>query len=97
MLMVVYEGTIVVKAIRENTLNRKYEHFLAQLNESINQTFNRFNCLINDMRIFDIFKHASILVLKFLDYLDEKWEHHVEMLKNSETIHSMDLSACIEI
>lgn len=61
-----------MKATNENSLNRNYEHFFAQQNESFTQTLNRFNCLINDMRMFDIFKHESVLVLKFLNYLDDK-------------------------
>lgn len=32
-----------------------------------------------------------VLVLEFLDSLDEKWEHHVDALKNNEKINTMDL------
>lgn len=71
MMTVAYEGTNEVKATRENSLNRKYEHFFAQWNESLNQTFNNFSYLINNMRIFDIFKHESVLVLKSLYALDD--------------------------
>ncbi|KAI3767019.1 hypothetical protein L2E82_17100 [Cichorium intybus] len=90
-LTVAFEGTAEVIAAQENTLNRKYEHFFAYKNETITQTFNRFNCLVNDMRRFNIVKLDSVLVLKFLDSLDDKWEHHVDVLKNSEKICTMDL------
>lgn len=43
------------------------------------------------MRRFGIFKHESTLVLRFLVYPDDKWENHVDVLKNSEKIHSMHL------
>ena len=42
------------------------------------------------MRRLDIFKHKSILFLNFLDSLDDKWEHHVDVLKNGEKIKTMD-------
>ncbi|KAI3752823.1 hypothetical protein L2E82_24860 [Cichorium intybus] len=87
-LTVSFEVTAEVLAAQENILNRKYEHFFAYKNETITQTFNCFNCLVNDMRRFNIVKLDSVLVLKFLDSLDVKWEHHVDVLKNSEKIHS---------
>lgn len=43
------------------------------------------------MRRFGIFKHEYTLVLRFLVYPDDKWENHVDVLKNSEKIHSMHL------
>ncbi|KAI3523649.1 hypothetical protein L1887_01928 [Cichorium endivia] len=92
-LTVAFEGTAEVLAAQENILNRKYEHFFAYKNETITQTFNRFNCLVNDMRRFNIIKLDSVLVLKFLDSLDDKWEHHVDVLKNSEKIRTMDLQS----
>lgn len=48
-LTVAYEGTGEVRATQENNLNRKYKHFFAHMNENLTQTFNHFNCLVNDM------------------------------------------------
>lgn len=45
------------------------------------------------MQRFDIIKHKSVLVLKFLYSLDDKWEHHVDVLKNGEKIKTMDLQS----
>lgn len=45
------------------------------------------------MRRFNIIKHESVLVLKFLYSMDDKWEHHVYFLKNSEKIKTMDLKS----
>ena len=91
-LIVAYEGTVEVQATTINNLNRRYEHFFAQQGESLTQTFNRFNCLVNDMRRLGIIKHSSQFVLKFLDSLGKSWEHHVGVLKNGENIDSMDLN-----
>lgn len=77
----------------ENSLNRKYEHFFAKRNEFVTQTSNCFNYIINNMRGFDIFKHESLFVLKFLESIDNKWELHLDVLKNNKKIHSMDLNS----
>ena len=90
-LTVAFEGTEEVQRTNINNLNRKYEHFFAQKGETLTDTFNRFNCLINDMRRLSIPKHKGELVLKFLDSLGEKWEHHADVLKNSEKLKEMDL------
>ena len=39
--------------------------------------------------------HNGELVLKFLDSLGEKWEHHADVLKNSEKLDSMDVQSLI--
>ena len=92
-LTVAFEGTEEVQRTNINNLNRKYEHFFAQKGETLTDTFNRFNCLINDMRRLAIPKHKAELVLKFLDSLGEKWEQHADVLKNSERLKTMDLQS----
>ncbi|KAL4563399.1 hypothetical protein LXL04_027440 [Taraxacum kok-saghyz] len=92
-LTVAFEGTNEVRRTNINNLNKKYEHFFAQKNETLTETFNMFNCLVNDMRRLSINKHRSELVLKFLDSLGEKWEHHANVLKNSEKLNTMDLQS----
>ena len=71
----------------------KYEHFFALKNESLTDTFNHFNCLCNDMKRLNLPRHRNVLVLKFLDSLGPEWEHHVDVLKNSEKIKNMDLNS----
>lgn len=66
------------------------------MNEYLINTFNRCNYLINYKRIFSIFKHNNVLVLKLLDSLDDKWEHHVHVLKNSDPIKMMDLQILLK-
>lgn len=43
------------------------------------------------MRRFNTIKHEVVLVLKFLDSIDDKWEHYVNVLKNSVKVKTMDL------
>ena len=92
-LTVAFEGTKEVQRTNINNLKRKYEHFFAQKGETLTDTFNRFNCLINDMKRLTITKHKGELVLKFLDSLGEKWEHHADVLKNREKLQTMDLQS----
>ena len=77
----------------KNSLNRQYEHFFAKKGETLTQTFNRFNCLVNDMRRLNIHKAKQVLVLKFLDSLNDEWAHYLDVLKNSEKIETMNLSS----
>nr|KAJ0216892.1 hypothetical protein LSAT_V11C300128750 [Lactuca sativa] len=59
----------------------------------INDLNRRFNTLVNDLRRLDQLKHRTVLVQKFLDSLGAGWENHVDVLKNSEKINSMDLQS----
>lgn len=38
-------------------------------------------------------KTRNSLVLKFLDSLNNSWEHHVDVLNNNENIATMDLAS----
>ena len=66
-LTVAYEGTVGVQVTTIINLNRRYEHFFAQQGESLTQTFNRFNCLVNynthkiqaNLKLFKAFKTNS--------------------------------------
>ena len=89
-LTVAYEGTEEVKAVNKNSLNRQYKHFFAKKGETFTQSFNRFNCLVNDMRRLGIHKSKQVLVLKFLDSLNDEWEHHID-----EWEHHIDLRMLI--
>lgn len=40
-----------------------------------------------------VVKHSTHLILKFLDFLRKSWEHHTNVLKNSEKINVVDLNS----
>ena len=93
-LTVTFEGNEEVKAATLRGLVRQYEHFFAKKDETLTQTFNRFNCLINDLRRYEEkTKHSYVLVTKFLDSLGSQWDHYTDVLKNSEKIQKMDLQS----
>lgn len=45
------------------------------------------------MITFDIIKHETVLVMKILNSHNDKQEHHVDVLKNSEKIKNIDLQS----
>mgnify|MGYP001606205512 CR=1 FL=1 len=47
------------------------------------------------MRRLGIVNHFYQLVLKYLDFLGKSWEHHADVLKNSEKINTMDLNSLL--
>ena len=92
-LTVAFEGTEEVRATTVSNLIRQYEHFFAKKDETLTQTFTRFNCLINDLKRYEEIKHNYVLVVKFLDSLGSQWDHYSDVLKNSEKIKKMDLQS----
>ena len=95
-LTVAFEGTEEVRATTLSNLIRQYERFFAKKDETLTQTFTRFNCLINDLRRYNEIKHNFVLVVKFLDSLGSQWDHYSDVLKNSEKIKTMDLQSLYE-
>lgn len=81
-----------VKVVNKNILNRRYEHFFQQKNETLTHFFNHFNFLVHDMCRLNMHNTRNSLMLKFLDLLNDSWEHNVDVLKNSEKIATMDLA-----
>lgn len=45
------------------------------------------------MRLLNMKKTRNSLVIKFLDLLNDIWEHRVDVLKNNEKIATMDLAS----
>ena len=95
-LTVAFEGTEEVRATTISNLIRQYEHFFAKKDETLTQTFTRFNCLINDLKRYEEIKHKYLLVIKFLDSLGMQWDHYSDVLKNSEKIKKWIFRASME-
>nr|KAJ0194309.1 hypothetical protein LSAT_V11C800413730 [Lactuca sativa] len=82
-LTVSFEGTEEVNATQINDLNRR----LDQLKHRIVLLQKFLDSLGAQL------KHRTVLLQKFLDSLGAGWENHVDVLKNSEKINSMDLQS----
>lgn len=80
-----------------DTLTVAYEvtknHLFQQKNEPLTQLFNQFNFLVNDMCRLNKNITRNSLGLKFLDSMNNSWEHHADGLKESEKNATMDLSS----
>ncbi|NHW59872.1 hypothetical protein HA378_32405, partial [Escherichia coli] len=73
-LVVLFEGTKQVKKNKKSHLIQEYENFKAKTEDSLTQTYDRFNCLINDLRQHGIEKENEENLIKFLSCLPEEWE-----------------------
>ena len=73
-LCIQFEGTEEVRANKKIDLKRTYENFFAKPNETLNDTYNRFKCHLDDMANADIVTDAYELNHKFLDILPYKWQ-----------------------
>ena len=92
-LCVLYEGTDEVKENKKVNLNRQYELFFSKKGESLTETFNRFNYLLNDLKSVGIEKENTALLNKFMDSLPKQWETLITCLKTSGFLKTMTLTA----
>lgn len=88
-LCLIYEGTENVKEIKKVKLNREYELFLAKNGESVTDTYNRFNGLLNDLRAVGIVKEKVALVYKFVNALPNHWDDLTTSLRMNDSLAAL--------
>lgn len=91
-LCIQYEGTDEIKELKKATLNRKYELFFSIKGEKLTETFNRFNCLLNDLKVVGIEKENIAQVNKFMDSLPDSWENIITCIKTSMNLKKLKLT-----
>ncbi|WP_185695705.1 retrotransposon gag domain-containing protein, partial [Escherichia coli] len=91
-LCVQYEGADALIESRKIHLIRQYEKFIAAKGETLSQTHQRFNCLLIDLKTYDVVYSNSQVVTKFMEALPEHWETYTMCLKMSQDIKTMTLS-----
>jgi hypothetical protein len=92
-LCIQFEGTEEVRANRKIDLKRSYETFFAKPNESLDDTYNRFKCHLDDMTNADIVIDAYELNHKFLDILPYKWQGLRQILRNNGSLRTHTLQS----
>lgn len=76
LLEVIHEGTTQVKEFKISILTHKYELFKIEENETINDMYDRFNDIVEDLKgLGTIFK--SELNWKILLFLPKEWRPKV--------------------
>ncbi|KAJ9566440.1 hypothetical protein OSB04_002406 [Centaurea solstitialis] len=84
------------KEIWKIHLIRQYEKFIAVIGETLSQTHQRFNCLLIDLKTYDVTYSKSQVVTKFIEALSEYWETYTMCLKMSKDMKTMTLSELYE-
>ncbi|KAI3728046.1 hypothetical protein L6452_16674 [Arctium lappa] len=92
-LCVLYEGTSEVKKSKKITLVRKYELFSHEKGESLSDYYNRFNSLLNDLKLVGRIYDNEEVLCKFIDCLPEFWENICTCIKSTKDLDSMPLTA----
>ncbi|KAJ9552495.1 hypothetical protein OSB04_016540 [Centaurea solstitialis] len=70
-LCVQYEANVVLIQSRKIYLVRQYEKFMHSKGETLSQTYQRFNCLLIDLKTIGIKFSSSEVVTKFMEFLPE--------------------------
>ncbi|KAL8090278.1 hypothetical protein AgCh_039664 [Apium graveolens] len=83
-VQLICEGT---KQVRENKMQliiQQYEYFHSEEGESLNDTFNRFQKLLNGLKLYGRVYQVKDSNLKFLRSLPKKWKPMTVSLRNSQ-------------
>ncbi|KAJ9552688.1 hypothetical protein OSB04_016733 [Centaurea solstitialis] len=91
-LYIQYEGADALIESRKIHLIRQYENVIASKGESLAQTHQRFNCLLIDLKTYDVTYSNSQVITKFMEALLEYWENYTMCLKMSKDIKTITLS-----
>ena len=78
------EGTEQVKENKMQLLIQQYEYFHFEENESLNDTFNRFQKLLNGLKLYGRVYQVKDSNLKFLRSLPKEWKPMTVSLRNSQ-------------
>ncbi|KAJ9544936.1 hypothetical protein OSB04_024643 [Centaurea solstitialis] len=91
-LCIQYEGADALIESRKIHLIRQYEKFIAVKGETLSQIHQRFNCLLIDLKTYDVAYSKSQVVTNFMEALPEYWETYTMCLIISKDIKTMTLS-----
>lgn len=94
-LCTMYEGLDHVIENKRIFLNRQYELFMASESETLTQTYNRFNCLMNDMKAAGVNKEPLDVMNKFMDSLPSSWEYSIDILRDTGLVKKHELEIIV--
>ena len=91
-LIILFEGTYEVKRNRRSLLIQQYEMFTSKAGESINETYDRFNCLINDLKSHGTEYDNEDVLIKFLRSLPSEWDGITIAIRQARNLQAMTLA-----
>ncbi|GKC49343.1 hypothetical protein Tco_1072088 [Tanacetum coccineum] len=94
-LLITYQGNSQVKDNKIDLLVQQYEQFTIPKEESIDNTFARFNTIITSLKALDETFSSKNYVRKFLRALHTKWRAKVTAIEESKDLTSLSLDELI--
>ncbi|KAL8099901.1 hypothetical protein AgCh_032235 [Apium graveolens] len=91
------EGTEEVRSNQRRILISQYEGFMAKPKESITDVFERFNKLINDLKLHDKYYEAEEVNLKFLLTLPDHLEQKISAIREGRDLSRITLEVLYRI
>ncbi|KAJ9545175.1 hypothetical protein OSB04_024882 [Centaurea solstitialis] len=86
-----FQGTERSIQAKLNQAIRAYEGFKALEGETLADSYNRFNIILNDLRRNGMQKSTSEINFKFLKNLNPKWDHYSVNLQMNKNLAEEDL------
>ncbi|KAL8104283.1 hypothetical protein AgCh_028487 [Apium graveolens] len=83
-VQLICEGTEQVRENKMQLLIQQYEYFHSEEGESLNDTFNRFQKLLNGLKLYGRVYQVKDSNLKFLRSLPKEWKPMTVSLRNSQ-------------
>nr|GEY89123.1 hypothetical protein [Tanacetum cinerariifolium] len=86
-----FDGNEATKKTKKNLLKQQYGNFKAEGSETLEQTFNRLQVIINQLEFMDIEIKQDDLNQKFLTSLTPEWLMHMIVWRNRSDLDTMSL------
>ncbi|KAJ9547017.1 hypothetical protein OSB04_019560 [Centaurea solstitialis] len=92
-----FSGTKSTKRNQKAILKQLYENFMSLKNESMTQTFDRFNKLIGELATCGVKIEKDDLNRKFLRSLCEEWTIYTISFRHNDDLEDKDLMIVLEV
>ncbi|KAJ9548908.1 hypothetical protein OSB04_021451 [Centaurea solstitialis] len=86
-----FSGTKSTKRNQKAILKQQYENFTSMKNESMTQTFDRFNKLIGELATVDVKMDKDDVNRKFLRSLGEEWTMYTVSFRQGDDLEDKEL------
>nr|GEY87260.1 hypothetical protein [Tanacetum cinerariifolium] len=86
-----FGGNEVTKKTKKNLLKQRYGNFKAEGSETLEQTFNRLQVIVDQLQFMDIKIKQNDLNQKFLTSLAPEWLMHTIVWRNRGDLDTMSL------
>jgi hypothetical protein len=86
-----FSGTKSTKRNQKDILRQQYENFMAGKNETMTQTFDRFNKLVGELATIGVAIDQDDINRKFLRSLGEEWTMYTVSFRQNENLEDKEL------